>query len=53
MLPLALWWPILWLFSLLYCIEGTANDLEVLDFTLELTFHSSSDLFSVTELTFF
>ena len=35
------------------CIDGTVNELEVVDSTLELTFHSSSGLFSVTELTFF
>ena len=49
---LLLWWPILWLFILLCWIESTVNELEVVDCTLELTFHSSSDLLSVTELTF-
>ena len=40
------------LIILLCCIEGTGNVLEVIDCTLELAFHSSFDLFSVTELTF-
>ena len=48
-----LWWPILWLFILLYCIEGTVYELEVVDCTLEFTLNSSSNLFSVTEMTFF
>ena len=47
-----LWWPVLWLFILLCFIEGTVNELEVGDCTFELTFKSSSDLFSVTELTY-
>ena len=46
---LLLLWLILWLFILLCCIEDTVNELEVVDCTLELTFHSFSDLFSVTE----
>ena len=33
-------------------IEGTVNELEVVDSTLELSFHSSSVLFSVTEFIF-
>ena len=37
---------------LLCCIEGTVSELEVIDCTLELTFHISSDLFLVSELTF-
>ena len=41
-----LWWPILWLFILHYCIEGTVNELEVVYCTFELTFLSSSDLIS-------
>ena len=52
-LSLAFWYPILWLFILLCCVEGkTVNELEVVDCTLELTFHSSSDVVSITELTF-
>ena len=42
----------LWLFILLCCIESTVNELEVVDCTLESTFHNSSYLFWVTELTF-
>ena len=49
---LLLWWPIIWHFILLCCIEDTVTELEVVDCTLELVFHSSSDLFSVNELTF-
>ena len=49
---LLLWWPILWLFTLLCCIEDTVNELEVIDCTLELTFHISSVLFSVIKLIF-
>ena len=44
---LLLWRSILWLFILLGCIEGTDNELEVIDYNLELTFYSSSDLLSV------
>ena len=32
--------------------KGTVNELEVIYCTHEFTFHISSDLFSVTELTF-
>ena len=46
------WWPILWLFILLCSIEGIINELAVVDRTLELTFQSSFDLLSVTELAF-
>ena len=49
---LPLWWPVLLLFILLGCIEGKVNESEVIDYTLGLSFHSFSDLFSVTELTF-
>ena len=45
-------WLILWLFILLFYNEGTVNKLVVVDCTLELTSHSSSDLFLVTELVF-
>ena len=45
MLPLAAWVAVLWLFFLFRCIEGTVNELQVIDCILELTFHVSSDLF--------
>ena len=45
-------WPVLHVFVLLCCIEGTINELEGVDCTVRLNFHSSTDLFSVTELIF-
>ena len=35
-----------------FCIEGTVNKLAVIDCGLELTFHISSELFSLIELAF-
>ena len=49
---LLLWWHVLQLFILLCFIEGTVDESKVVNCTLELAFRRSSDLFSVTELTF-
>ena len=49
---LLFWWPVPYLFILLCCNMNTANEWMVIDYTCELTFHSSSDLFSVTEFPF-
>lgn len=38
--------------SLLYCIECIVNELKLIDYTLKLTFHRFSHLFSFTELIF-
>ena len=50
-LPLAAW--VVCLYCLAASIQYTLSYLEVVDCALELTFHSSSGLFSVTKLFFF
>ena len=41
-----LWWPVLLLFILLYCIVSAVNKLEVINFNRGLTFLSSCEIFA-------